>query len=73
MLRILMTRLPLFAVLAGMFLPHLVHAATPPGSASLSPLNLEVSWLAQAVLDKSRDKIRYISNDEELVYVFCKS
>jgi len=69
MLRILMTRLPLFAVLAGMFLPHLVHAATPPGSASLSPLNLEVSWLAQAVLDKSRDKIRYISNDEELVYV----
>jgi outer membrane protein assembly factor BamB len=69
MLRILINRLLLFAVLAGMILQHSVNAATPPGARSLEPLNLEVSWLGQAVLDRSRDKIRYITNDEELVYV----
>ena len=44
-------------------------AANPPSAHSLKATGLEVNWTGQAVLDPSRDKVRFITNDEQLVFV----
>ena len=44
-------------------------AARPPSTESLEPIGLEVNWTGQAVLDPARDWIRYVTNDEDLVFV----
>lgn len=35
----------------------------------LDPLGLELRWTAQGVLNVNRDKVRYLTNDEELIFV----
>jgi outer membrane protein assembly factor BamB len=43
--------------------------AAMPGFQELSRLGLERAWWGQAVLNPSRDKVRNVSVDEDLVYV----
>jgi outer membrane protein assembly factor BamB len=44
-----------------------------PTYQQLSPLGLERGWWAQAVINPSRDKIRHVAIDEDMVYVQASS
>lgn len=54
------------AVIAGTFGP--VRAADFVTDANLEPLGLQISWMSQAVLNTTRDDIRHVVNDEDLVF-----
>ncbi len=58
-----------FTAVLAFNIAYSVPAANPPSAPSLEPVGLEVNWTGQAVLDPSRDKIRFITNDETLVFV----
>lgn len=44
-----------------------------PSRFQLDRLGMERMWMAQATLDPARDTVRYLSNDEEFVYVQATS
>ena len=44
-------------------------AQAPPSDSQLEALGLENRWEAQATLNVNRDVVRYVTNDEENVYV----
>ena len=56
---------------AAILLLNLATARTAeiPTTAALHPLGLEVAWTGQATLDRARDQLRHVHNDEELLYV----
>lgn len=60
-----------FVVIGGLF--SLTYCgrlvADDLASVELDHLNLDVRWTAQTVLNAGRDKIRHVTNDEELVFV----
>src|SRR5689334_22609595 len=46
---------------------------TLPTAQQLSRFGLERAWWGQATLNPSRDKVRHVSIDEEMVYVISSS
>lgn len=61
----------LLAVVLGQFIPGGVTQASAEDflPSVLNPLGLEVRWVSQGVLNVTRDKVRYLTNDEQLVFV----
>jgi outer membrane protein assembly factor BamB len=72
MSRILICSLQAVAAILAFNVAACVHAANPPNPPNplaLERVGLQVNWTGQAVLDPSRDKISFITNDEDLLYV----
>lgn len=46
-----------------------IEAADLPPERELNSMGLEVNWLGQAVLNTSRDEVRYVANDEDVIVV----
>ncbi|MCH2212918.1 MAG: PQQ-like beta-propeller repeat protein [Fuerstiella sp.] len=69
MLQILSRTLNVVIVVLSLNIAISVEAAVPPSAAELERIGLQLNWSGQAVLDPSRDTIRYLTNDEDLVYV----
>ena len=69
MSRVLICSLQAVAAILAFNVAACVHAANPPSPVALNRVGLQLNWTGQAVLDPSRDKIRFITNDEDLLYV----
>ncbi|MCA8991626.1 MAG: PQQ-like beta-propeller repeat protein [Planctomycetaceae bacterium] len=66
------TQLLAFAVMLLMGLPVSAQIRLPKED-ELNPLGLTMMWWAQATIDRNRDEVQFITNDEQNVYLQSRS